>query len=164
MKIGVISDTHGDLAAIRRAVSALGYVDCWLHAGDYSKDRFYLADLSGVPVYAVQGNCDMDEDTALVDEYITVENKKIWLTHGHKYEAKNREKELVWWSKQYNVDIVVYGHSHVPRNLNEEDILIFNPGSPSRPRGGSKQSCGLLTITKNSVQAELFEIPHIGVM
>jgi len=58
MNIGVISDTHGDAAAIRRVVAAVGPVDMWLHAGDYSKDANILAALTGLPVTAVAGNCD----------------------------------------------------------------------------------------------------------
>ena len=161
MKIGVISDTHGDLAAMRRAVTTIGYVDCWLHAGDYSKDRFFLADLTGIKVYAVKGNCDFhEEETALLDEYITIENTKIWLTHGHNYEAKNREVELAWWAKQYEANVVVYGHSHIPYNNYIDNILIFNPGSPFRPRGGTKHSCGIITINPKGLKGEIIEIPR----
>ncbi|MCX7781368.1 MAG: metallophosphoesterase family protein, partial [Negativicutes bacterium] len=52
MRIGVISDTHGNATAIRKAVIAAGPVDMWLHAGDFSQDANVLADLSGLPVTA----------------------------------------------------------------------------------------------------------------
>jgi len=41
MRIGVISDTHGDQAAIRKAIKVISKVDIWLHAGDCSQDGEY---------------------------------------------------------------------------------------------------------------------------
>ena len=38
MRIGVMSDSHGDTAAVKRAVEFAGNVDIWLHAGDYCSD------------------------------------------------------------------------------------------------------------------------------
>ena len=145
MLIGVISDTHGDLAAIRRAVMATGPVDMWLHGGDYSQDSDFLAEITGLPVTAVRGNCD-GLVSANIDEYITASSIKIWLTHGERYQPKERVKELAWWGAKYGVRVVIYGHSHVPDNTWVDGILIFNPGSPSRPRGGSTASCGILEI------------------
>ena len=38
MKIGLISDTHGNTAAIDQAVELAGEIDLWLHAGDMIHD------------------------------------------------------------------------------------------------------------------------------
>jgi putative phosphoesterase len=146
VKIGVISDTHGHAAAIRRAVAAIDPVDQWLHAGDFSQDVNLLAELTGLPVTAVAGNCD-GATGAKIDEFIEVAGKRIWLTHGHRYEVKNRVKELVWWSRQFGADVVIYGHSHRPEIREEEGILIFNPGSAAYPRQAKIPTVGLLEIT-----------------
>lgn len=145
MILGVISDTHGDVAAIRRAVVAVGPVDMWLHGGDYSQDSYHLAEMTGLPVVAVRGNCDGETD-AKIDEYIDAGTVRIWLTHGHRYQAKDRVEELAWWGKKYEVQAVVYGHTHIPQTVWQNGVLIFNPGSASRPRGGSSASCGVLEI------------------
>ena len=42
MKIGLISDTHGNTAAIDQAVELAGEIDLWLHAGDMIHDAEYL--------------------------------------------------------------------------------------------------------------------------
>lgn len=158
MKIGVMSDTHGDVAAIRRAVVAAGPVDFWLHGGDYSQDSNFLAEFSGLPVTAVKGNCDGPTE-AKVDEYVDAGPVKIWLTHGHRYSAKGRVAELTWWGSKYGVQAVIYGHTHIPEISCQQDILIFNPGSPSRPRGGSKASCGIVEIgTDGTINARLVEV------
>lgn len=153
MQIGVISDTHGNRGAIIRAVKVVGPVDRWLHAGDHSWDGDVLQEISGCLVTAVAGNCD-GWPTALFDEFIQVEGKKIWLTHGHRYRAKERSHELLWWAKQHSVDVVVYGHSHVAVNEWEDNILIFNPGSPAFPRG-ARPSAGLLDIHQGQVTARI---------
>lgn len=156
MRIGLISDTHGSLAAIRRAVAAAGPVDLWLHAGDFSQDAAKLAQVSGRPVTAVAGNCD-GATTYKIDEFIDAGGKKIWLTHGHRYRAKERPDELAWWAAQYEVDIVVYGHSHKP-DLRLDGVILFNPGSAGYPRGGHPPTCGLLVIEDGRIDASLIEI------
>jgi putative phosphoesterase len=157
MRIGVISDSHGSVAAIRRAVAAAGPVAMWLHAGDYSQDAARLVELTGLPVTAVAGNCDGMTD-AKIDEFIEAGERKIWLTHGHRYHAKDRGGELVWWGRQYGVDVVVYGHSHVPDISTHDGVLLFNPGGAVHPRGGHSASCGVLMIEGGRITAEIIEI------
>ncbi len=157
MRIGVLSDSHGSQSAIARAVAAAGPVSMWLHAGDYSRDARLLAALTGLPVTTVAGNCDGVTD-AKIDEFIAAGGRKIWLTHGHRYQAKERSGELLWWGRQYGVDVVVYGHSHVPDVSRHDGVLLFNPGGAVHPRGGHPPSCGVLTIDRDKVAAEIIEI------
>jgi putative phosphoesterase len=72
----------------------------------------------------------------------------IWLTHGYKYLQDGGLDDLVWWGKNFGVQIVVFGHTHVPLFKKVQGIYLFNPGSPSRPRGGSKAGFGVLTLKK----------------
>ena len=160
MKIGVISDTHGDQGAIRQAVQMLPDADVWLHAGDYSQDTTYLARLVSVPVFAAKGNCD-GAATAKVDEFIEVAGKKIWITHGHRYHVKQGVSDLVQWGKQYEVDVVVYGHTHLPDNQNCDGLLIFNPGSAAESRVGHC-TCGVLEIdNKGTITGYIMELNNI---
>lgn len=159
MKIGIISDTHGNAPAIRKAAPAAGPVDMWLHAGDFSYDANTLRELTGLPVTAVAGNCDGMTVTAKLDEFIEAEGKRIWLTHGHRYEAKDRIQELIWWSRQYGADVVVYGHSHRPEIRQEEDVLIINPGSAAYPRQAKIPTIAVLKINRDGhMQAKLIEL------
>ncbi|QDR79767.1 metallophosphoesterase family protein [Sporomusa termitida] len=145
MRIGVVSDSHGDAGVLHRVLADAGTVALWLHAGDYYRDGRRLAELSGLPVTGVAGNCDRTQDVP-ADEYIEAAGKKIWLTHGHRQHVKYGVDELVWWGRQYGVDIVVFGHTHIPYNHRHQEILIFNPGSPGAPRGGAAPSYGILEI------------------
>ncbi|MCX7781764.1 MAG: YfcE family phosphodiesterase, partial [Negativicutes bacterium] len=108
---------------------------------------------------AVAGNCD-GATTAKIDEFIEAQGKRIWLTHGHRYQVKDRLKELVWWSRQFGADIVIYGHSHRPEIKWEEGILIFNPGSAAYPRQAKIPTLGLLEIAADgTVKPALLALP-----
>lgn len=53
MRIGIVSDTHGDLKALQKVLDQAGPVDLWLHAGDYSQDAPYIEAETNLPVMAV---------------------------------------------------------------------------------------------------------------
>lgn len=150
MRIGVISDTHGDIQVLKEVIAAAGAVDHWLHAGDYCQDGVWLGEITNLPVTVVAGNCDRML-AARADEYVDIAGKTIWLTHGHRNNVKYGVQDLIWWGKQYDSDIVVFGHTHVPYNAWHEGILLFNPGSPSLPRGGSSPSYGIIHIQENGI-------------
>ncbi|WP_425060400.1 Putative metallophosphoesterase MG207 [Sporomusa carbonis] len=157
MRIGVVSDSHGDVKVLKHVVTVAGPVDSWLHAGDYCQDGWHLEKLTGLPVTAVAGNCDR-QTSALADEYVELAGKTIWLTHGHRHNVKYGVNELVWWGKQYGVSIVIFGHTHIPYNRWHDGILLFNPGSPRAPRGGAAPSCGILTVsTDGNIEGQIIE-------
>lgn len=151
MKIGVLSDTHGDLATIMKIATRVD-VDMWLHAGDCSQDAEYLRSLVTVPVCAARGNCD-GQTTAKIDEFIEVAGKHIWLTHGHRYSVKQGTQDLVGWGKHYEVDVIIYGHTHIRDNRYCEGILVFNPGSGY----GSRGTYGILEINGQQVTGQILE-------
>ncbi len=152
MRIGLISDSHGYYNAIEQFAGLAGNIDIWLHAGDYCSDGNHLHKISGKPVIAVRGNCD-PERLCKIDEFLEYAGKKIWLTHGHRYDVRNSIEELAWWGNQFAVDIIVYGHTHVPLIIECNNILIINPGSPAQPRKGSRPSCAILKLTADRPKA-----------
>jgi len=154
MRIGIISDTHGDEDAIKRAARKVPNADLWLHAGDCSQDAGLLADLVTVPVIAARGNCD-GHVAARIDEFVEVTGHKIWLTHGHHYSVKSGQWDLVRLAADHGVDIVIYGHTHIHDNRVQEGILLFNPGSAYGKRG----TCGILDIdSRGCVIGSLIEL------
>ena len=156
MRIGVISDTHGSMQAIQKAVQAAEQVELWLHAGDYSQDGEVLSSLTGAKVIAAKGNCDGCAK-AKIDEFIQIGKVKIWITHGHRYGVKHDDKELLWWGREFEANVVIYGHTHIPDCRWVENILIFNPGSSAQPRFGNG-TFGILEIDGEKVQAHTLEI------
>ena len=51
------------------------------------------------------------------------------------------------FGEEKQADVVIFGHIHVPVCVEEDGILLVNPGSPSRPRNGVP-SFGILTLEK----------------
>lgn len=157
MIIGVMSDSHGDFDAIEKAVDCIGEVDLWLHAGDYSTDGSFLEKYSGVKTIAVIGNCDGLAAKSQVDEFIEILDKKIWLTHGHHLRVKSNTQSLIEAAKEFGVDIVIYGHTHISDVSWHDDLLVMNPGSVARPHY-AKPSLARLVIEKDTLTANLIEI------
>lgn len=150
MKIGIISDSHHDLNAIDEAICLADDVDCWFHAGDSIEDADYLADVSKKSVYAVPGNIDWFVK-APQELLVNVADKKIFLTHGHKYGVKWTTKQLYERACQLNADLVIYGHSHVGNEEHIDDKIIVNPGSVAEPRDGLNPSFMIADINKGKI-------------
>jgi putative phosphoesterase len=157
VRIGVISDTHGVKIAIEQAVSAAGMVDMWLHAGDFRRDAAYLTEMTGLPTVAVDGNCD--DWASAQDELLEVAGRKIWLTHGHHYHVKKGTAELARKARERRVDVVVFGHTHIPTVHRHGDIVLLNPGSAAYPNSGFLPTYGILAIADDgTIDAAVHQI------
>ncbi len=147
MRIGVFSDTHGDISAARRFFDSLAPLDYLFHLGDNAADGDKLAKLFACPVYAVRGNCDYRSDAPL-EQVVALGGKRFLLLHGHQYYAMS---SLLYRAEEVHADMVLYGHTHMPDLSADGPRLILNPGSLSRPRGGSVESCALILLDKNDL-------------
>ena len=157
MILGIISDTHGHHDVMKRALSEMGKVDAYLHAGDHYSDGVMIEKLTGKPVYAVVGNCDHRENGPK-ELLLEFEGKRILLTHGHTYNVKYGYHRLYFKAMEAQADAVVFGHTHHALNHMEGDLLLFNPGSPYHGRGALKHSYGIMTINGHGIEAELKEL------
>jgi len=98
------------------ALAALAEVDHILHAGDIGGEHVLEALRQVAPLTFVRGNNDNDNGYDIV--YISVGGRRILLTHIFRDELLDED-----------VDIIVCGHSHTPRNEVVGGRLVFNPGS-----------------------------------
>ncbi|NDL65306.1 phosphodiesterase [Acerihabitans arboris] len=160
MKLMFAADIHGSLSATRRMLAAFDASGApWLVLlGDllYHGPRNALPDeyqpaavaelLNGYAdrIIAVRGNCDSEVDQMLLTFPITapwqqvlLEDARLFVTHGHLFNPENHPPLR-------RGDVLVYGHTHIPQAGRVEDILCFNPGSASLPKGGFAASYGLL--------------------
>jgi putative phosphoesterase len=142
----VISDSHGDVANIKRAVNAVGRFDGIIFLGDGIRDIDYIKDSVNLPIYAVLGNCD--HFSALSDykkvECLTFEGRRIVITHGDLYGAKYGDGGLLLLAREYNADVVLHGHTHFARSTYEDGVYLCNPGSIASSFEGA--SFGVLTL------------------
>jgi uncharacterized protein len=115
-----------------------------LHAGDMTSTSVYDF-LSNWDIRAVRGNMDDHDLRAILPEQRVevIAGKRIGVMHGSGSPAGLEDRVLSSFS---DVDIVVFGHSHVPLKTTRRGVAIFNPGSY---RGGytGKGSVGIIEIT-----------------
>ena len=155
-RIGLVSDSHGDFVALLRAYRCMGSIDLLIHAGDHFRDGKRLSEQLDLPVIAVAGNCD--RGIGPCDELVELFGLRFFITHGHTMAVKVGTRELVAVAARYKCDVVVYGHTHVPKIFDERGILFVNPGSVSYPRQGSAPSYGMIEIAEGRAVAEIFEL------
>lgn len=129
MRILILSDSHGDKGTVKRIITSQPQAEAVIFCGDV------LEDIEGaIPLfpekkfYTVRGNCDIGsmQPPVLVCELC---GKKILITHGHTYYVKSSDSDLVFAARSQGCQIVVYGHTHVPRADYEDGLYIVNPGS-----------------------------------
>lgn len=154
MRIGVLSDTHGNIRRARAAIAQMGAVSHLLHAGDFLEDARKLQVMTGIPCTGVLGNCDYQIDGAL-ETVVELSGQRIFLTHGHRYRVKSGYRELILRAVELGVQIVVFGHTHVAELFWEEGILFLNPGSTFQPRDGGRPSYALLELIDGRVWPSL---------
>ena len=75
--------------------------------------------------------------------------KRIFITHGHRYDVNYSLMKLAYTALENGADICIYGHTHIPHLERYRDMYILNPGSLSRPRGGSGESYAVIDIDKS---------------
>jgi len=146
MKIGIISDTHGSLPTAVH--SAFEGVDHIIHAGDIGGHHILIELELIAPVTAVYGNCDYFGDYFCVEQAasITLAGAHLFIAHKPESitEALMGRGDLPAYSPLPH--ICIHGHTHIPRNELVGAVRMLCPGSPVRPRGGSKPSVMLLEL------------------
>ena len=86
----------------------------------------------------IKGNCDSEVDSMITEfdfldnATIIVNNKSIFLTHGHVYNAQSMPKT--------KFDAVIYGHFHTGFIKEENGVIVANPGSVSLPKNDTPNS------------------------
>ncbi len=150
MKIVVIADTHMPQKSKKlpeRLLCDLETADLIIHAGDWHTLDLYNELQSYATVKGVTGNVDGLEMKELLSEKLILEinGYKIGIVHGHG-KKQTTEKRAITAFQDEKVDCIIFGHSHIPKNYMFNEILMFNPGSPTDKRREKYFSHGILTI------------------
>ena len=133
MKAILLSDSHGRVGNLVEAVMNEKDVDMVMFMGDVHRDieEFILA-FPRILVAEVIGNNDFFEKSVPEDRFFEFGGKKIFMTHGHRYNVKYSTALLVKKAKEVGADICLYGHTH-SRDFDEvAGITVINPGSASK--------------------------------
>lgn len=133
IKAIVISDTHGDLSYVKEIIRKEKPIDAVFHLGDIAGQDDELKEMCGCAVYVVKGNCDFYSPNRLT-EVVTLGENRIFMTHGHMYDAYWGVNKIVYAALENNCNIAMYGHTHVPDITPMGGVLVLNPGSTTQPR------------------------------
>lgn len=143
MRILVVSDTHGDMRTLMKAVNAQPSVEIIVHCGDGDEQVQYLKDtIKDKMIIGVRGNCDWCSSLPS-KEIISVCGKRIFITHGHLYNAKVGLYNIMCAAREEKADILLFGHTHNAMTYYEDGLYVMNPGSCS----GYMASYGYIDIT-----------------
>lgn len=151
MRIGIVSDSHGDVRVFEDMLAVPGAADAelWLHAGDHAADAETLRLLTEKTVVCVLGNCDYDEDGVYYETSADVGGHRIFLAHGHLFRVEFGTERLAAAAREADADIAVYGHTHIARE-ERGDVTVLNPGSIARPRDERRGSFMLLDLEEGA--------------
>jgi uncharacterized protein len=139
MKIGLISDTHGDVRSTQRALNILDglQIDLMIHCGDVGIEVIPL--FEGRQVHFVHGNMD---DAGRLREALTqpehtlhgrlgsleMEGCRVAFLHGHDVKLLHDTIHSGRW------DLVCHGHTHAFSNSRQQETVVVNPGALAQTR------------------------------
>lgn len=159
MRVAVLADTHIPKRAKTLPASAweiLKSADTILHAGDVLTSDF-LSQLSRLaPLYAVRGNNDTDLTNLPETLEFSLADVHFAMIHDS---GDKRQRAKKMRQRFPNANIVVFGHSHIPINQYEQDVLLFNPGSATDRRMQPQFTMGLLEVNNGKIhKAEIIPL------
>jgi len=150
-RVALVSDTHVPRFAKRlpRAIERIvqeapTHV---LHCGDLTDLEALVPLMQLAPFDAVAGNND---GPAIIDRFgrrkiVDIAGTRIGLIHGDGTRGTTHERARAAFAHE-RVDVIVFGHSHVPSCTNIDGVWVVNPGSPTDKRRRPKYSFAVLDI------------------
>ena len=158
MKAIVLSDSHGGVNNIEKAIEKAKPFDTAIFLGDGVNDferAFRL--MPEVSTYCVKGNGDYG--SSLVEAAaIPLGNHKVLITHGHRYGVRYDHIGVVSLARQNGCEAVLHGHTHIRCDRKSDGIRVFCPGSVSSPRDGRPKSFGIITEVDGELEFEFMEL------
>ena len=175
MKYMFVSDIHGNVENLEKCIKSfetekadklviLG--DTASHTDEFANEEIVrlLSEISR-KVEIIRGNCDTYDfekmlDTINISMYdmdtLYINGKFVTITHGHYYNCYELPDNCG--------EIFIQGHTHVPMLQKQNDRILANPGSVSKPRGVDL-SCYIIIdeekITMKTLDGKLVkEIAH----
>jgi putative phosphoesterase len=156
MRIGILSDTHDHLDAMKAGMKILreNRAEMFIHCGDVGGEQI-LDCLAGEKSVFVWGNCDMDRvnlaryakeigiDCAGDFADLELAGKRIAVTHGH--DASLMRSTMAG----ERFDYLLYGHTHIPADDRNGKLRMINPGALYR---AATKTVAILDLTTDILE------------
>ena len=127
----VISDTHGNRAAIDKLDPLFAESDYIIHLGDTSGDGAAIRKRYPDKTCLLNGNCDImrcGESETILD----VEGVRIFACHGDRYGVKRTYERIAEKAREEGCGVALFGHTHQATEEEMYGVKLFNPGTLSR--------------------------------
>ena len=163
MKYLIISDIHGSKYYVEKVLEVYQNENCDkmiilgdvlyhgprndLPEGYNPKEVVRLLNQYKDDIICIKGNCDAEVDEMVLDfelhrEYfLNTEHFKIYLNHGHGVEIHKLDPSL-------DINLILYGHTHIHKLEEINGFYFANPGSCSRPRDDTNGTYLIIDINE----------------
>jgi putative phosphoesterase len=161
VRVLVLSDTHiPDFAARLPAnlLPELRRADVILHAGDVTSPDVLDELASFVTVHVALGNGDGPGVAAwgAMDEVrLDLGGLAVAMVHNSGPRT-GREGRLT--RRFPEARLIVFGHSHIPIDVEHQGVRLFNPGSPTWKRRQPAPTYGIVLIERGRVRTRIVEL------
>ncbi len=157
MDIIIFSDSHGNGERMADMIRRSG-ADTVIFLGDGLSEfeRFQMTDRRRRIYISVKGNCDLFRDDTPSMREFELEGVKFLALHGHTMNVKYGTEDLEEYARSKGIDIVLYGHTHMPDDRylpareGEKPLRMLNPGSIG---ASYKPSFATVTIQNGQILA-----------
>ena len=129
MKILVVSDSHDNTKMLDKIIGSQTKAEVVLFLGDGISDLDYVKLKYPQKMFiSVRGNNDWLCDCP-INEVREIEGKRIFLTHGHRYNVRYGIDTIAQIGNINSADIVLYGHTHEQKYVFYQGMHIMCPGA-----------------------------------
>ena len=161
MKIGIISDSHDRLPALKQALAAVlaRNVSAILHAGDFvapfaAKLLAEAARDAGTPIHCIYGNND-GERAGLAKLLPQIQDGPLRLDLAGRTIVMNHDLESLGQADLAGADIIVTGHTHHAGSGARGGVFYVDPGECC---GWLTGHCTVAIVDTDAMSAEIVEL------
>jgi len=159
MQLIVISDTHleSPKRLPRALLKAMEGADQVIHCGDFRRDAVFRFLETRFPLEAVQGNRDDPGICSVLPEKKTIGYGSITLglVHGWGSPYKLAHRVLNLFQQ---VDLILFGHSHVPFHGKINNTVLFNPGTATGFALKLRRTYGRIELSNGRIRCEILPV------
>jgi putative phosphoesterase len=162
MLLGILSDSHGNVEAIQKVADRFlaARVHQVLHLGDDYLDILFL-EAANLKTLAVPGlYCPEYRDPTIPNRRLeNLAGVKLLMTHSPEASKFDQPGDLDPEGAPKDVDIVLYGHTHIPSIRDKQGVLWVNPGHlKAHDRRGYPLSYALMHLSPPSVDVKIVSL------
>lgn len=129
MQVCILSDSHMIPKSQLESFFQQLNVDYIIHCGDI----YMTYQENDLPqIIHVRGNNDRYSP---LEQIIEIDQLRFFITHGHHYQVDQSIHLLQDYAAIHQIDVVCFGHTHIPYFYQDEHTTYINPGSLAFPRG-----------------------------